>query len=328
MFKKEILTDKSLAVNCKTEEQAKKLLKWAHKNGKCWRDGKSYLNRSNQWKTYKDKSCYRIASGHFSDMKCYNFYNYKIISYEEALEMENKVVLDGKEFELEEDKLKLAKEMLGIKDKEVEVWKAVTDYEEYYEVSNKGRVRSLKKSFSKKVDLCNHNKEFYYLKTYINNHNREVVFLTKDKERKQFFIHRLIAIEFIPNPENKPTVNHIDENPLNNSITNLEWATFREQLLHNGLAKRSGMKRRNNHLSKPIAKTKDDEIIIQFPSIQEAIRAGYNSSNLCRWLRTGMVTREGYVWKYLQDWKVGRGIEWVSKARCWVSLFLWAGILL
>ena len=52
-------------------------------------------------------------------------------------------------------------------------------------------------------------------------------------------IHRAVAIYFIPNPENKPTVNHIDGNKLNNDISNLEWATSSEQMQHvfaNGLS--------------------------------------------------------------------------------------------
>lgn len=54
----------------------------------------------------------------------------------------------------------------------------------------------------------------------------------KDGVRRFIGIHQLVALAFIPNPENKPTVNHKDTNPLNNDVSNLEWATYGEQAIH------------------------------------------------------------------------------------------------
>lgn len=56
----------------------------------------------------------------------------------------------------------------------------------------------------------------------------KIVTLSKDKKKKICLVHRLIAIAFIPNPDNKPNINHIDANPANNSIENLEWCTQSE----------------------------------------------------------------------------------------------------
>ena len=63
-------------------------------------------------------------------------------------------------------------------------------------------------------------------------HNRMMVELWKNNKKKHQLVHRLIAIEFIPNPHNKPQINHIDGNSLNNNINNLEWVTDSENKYH------------------------------------------------------------------------------------------------
>ena len=102
-----------------------------------------------------------------------------------------------------------------MEDLESEQWRAVEGYPEY-EVSNLGRVRKN----GKLTPL--HRTGKGYLRTT----------LQKDGKQKQDYIHRIVAKNFIPNPENKPTVNHIDGNKDNNRVSNLEWATYRENNIH------------------------------------------------------------------------------------------------
>ena len=91
----------------------------------------------------------------------------------------------------------------------MEEWRAVPGYEGLYEVSNKGNVKSLIKN---KIIKC-----------FINRCGYRLVGLSKNGIRKKITIHRLVAQVFIPNPDNLPEVNHLDEDKSNNSVDNLEW---------------------------------------------------------------------------------------------------------
>lgn len=100
-----------------------------------------------------------------------------------------------------------------------EIWKPVIGFEALYEVSNLGNIKSLRAG---KV-----------LKRIINNHGYCRVGLYSKNKYSQFQVHRLVAIHFIPNPENKPCINHKDSNKLNNHYSNLEWVTIAENIHHN-----------------------------------------------------------------------------------------------
>lgn len=94
----------------------------------------------------------------------------------------------------------------------VEEWKDIKGYEGIYKISNLGKVVRIKGS------------QEHPMKVWNNGRYMEIR-LSKDGKSTHFTLHRLLAVHFIPNPNNLPFVNHIDENKLNNSINNLEWCT-------------------------------------------------------------------------------------------------------
>jgi hypothetical protein len=111
-----------------------------------------------------------------------------------------------------------------------EIWKDIKGYEGYYQISNLGRVKSLAKTIFCKN---NRNKKVaeIILKPSISANGYPGVTLCTGKY-KRFSVHRLVAISFIPNPENKPTVNHINGVKYDNRVENLEWATYIENNRH------------------------------------------------------------------------------------------------
>ena len=102
---------------------------------------------------------------------------------------------------------------------EEEIWKPIKEFEGYYEVSNMGRVRSLNYKRTGKKKILKNIEDY---KGYLE------VGLTKNGKRKQFKVHRLVAEAFIPNPENKPCIDHINTVKSDNRVENLRWVTYKE----------------------------------------------------------------------------------------------------
>ena len=105
-----------------------------------------------------------------------------------------------------------------------EIWKDIEGYEGLYQVSKLGEVYSFKSN--------------KYLKKLTNKGGYLRVQLCKHGKVTNQSIHRLVAEAFIPNPDNKPQVNHIDENKGNNTVSNLEWVTAKENCNHGTRSKR------------------------------------------------------------------------------------------
>ena len=180
------------------------------------------------------------------------------------------------------------------------VWKDVVGYEGLYIVSNKGDVMSLGRTVRDSVGRTRIIKSKIMSKSFNSKRNENdsgyycVRLTNKDGVSSSRLVHVLVAKAFIPNPENKRTVNHIDGNKLNNNLSNLEWATDLENNLHaisNGL---------RTDLKKVVQLSKDGSTQVRvFNSIHEAGRViGINYRNIhlvCNNMRN---SAGGYKWKY------------------------------
>lgn len=122
------------------------------------------------------------------------------------------------------------------------------------------------------------------------------VCLSENNTKKYYFVHRLIAEAFIPNPDNLPQVNHINEDKQDNCVSNLEWCTGNYNYFYG-----TGLDRRkNNQKVKAVSQYNlDNTYVNSFSSINEAERVTkikhYNISFVCKGKRK---TAGGYIWRY------------------------------
>lgn len=127
----------------------------------------------------------------------------------------------------------------------MEVWKDVKGYEGHYQVSNLGRVKSLKNN--RELIMTNVNSTFGYLR----------VKLSKDGKMKGFPVHRLVGLNFLDLINGKNEINHIDGDKKNNCLTNLEWCNRSENMRH---ADKTGLRVMLKGKRNPKAKLTDEQI--------------------------------------------------------------------
>lgn len=156
-----------------------------------------------------------------------------------------------------------------------EQWKPVINFEENYSVSSLGKVRreTLTRGFGSMAAIGRVMQQKKCTNGY-----RTVSLYPRSGKQKQLLVHRLVALAFVPNPENKPQVNHKNGIKHDNRIENLEWMTCSDNLKH---AYESGLARGKSGESNPMAKLNRDTA--------EAVRAlhglGWNKSKIARALR-------------------------------------------
>lgn len=170
-----------------------------------------------------------------------------------------------------------------------EIWKDIEGYEGLYQVSNIGRVRSLRNNI--------------ILKSKIERSGYERVILSVNNIHKDYYIHRLVANAFIPNPNNYPIVNHKDENITNNRVDNLEWCTQEYNINYGTGNKKRGLSNTNGKLSKPVLQyTLEGIFIKEWKSTMDVQRnLGFYHANISRCCRNIIKTAYSYIWKYKKE---------------------------
>ena len=185
-----------------------------------------------------------------------------------------------------------------------EIWKDIPNYEGLYQASNLGRIRSVDRY--KEVIIKNQYGEYKrtkFFKSYVLKQQTymgyKCVQLHINGKYKWEKVHRLVAKAFVPNPENKPQVNHIDGNKSNNCVENLEWCNQSYNTKHaykNNLIKHYKIEINQYDLEGNYIKTWESA-----KEIEKKLKI--KNSQICRCCKNENSTAGGYYWKYKREEK-------------------------
>lgn len=167
------------------------------------------------------------------------------------------------------------------------------DYSGLYEISNHGRIRSLKRQ--------------KLLTPAIKKNGYCQVALTKNKKSKNFLVHRLVAFVFLGNENNLPQVNHKDENKQNNHVDNLEWCTEKYNSNYGTRGQRVAQSQLsgNNSVARKVVCVNTGQV---FSTARDANKwCGVNTTSVClccqgkqKWAGKHPETKEKLVWQYIE----------------------------
>lgn len=158
--------------------------------------------------------------------------------------------------------------------------KDIKGYEGIYTINKNGNIFSIKRKVKGRHGFIGNiemKQQSYF--------GYKRVCLCKDNKKKKYLVHRLVALAFIPNTQNKPFINHIDCNPSNNNIENLEWCTQSENIIHsvklgrqkNNLKGRFGSK---NYVAIQIAfYDENNKLVYEFDTLTAACKFFNKKSN-------------------------------------------------
>lgn len=177
---------------------------------------------------------------------------------------------------------------------EHEIWKPVTGFEGLYEVSNSGSVKSLRyRNVDGKTGVL---KEITLPSGY------RYVNLHKDKQTRHYYIHRLVATAFIPNPDSLPEVNHRNEDPGDNSANNLEWCTSQYNKNYGNRSKKMSEAKKGRFIGENAVRRSPvicEETGLVYPTMRQAAQAvGVNYTKISLCCTGKRHTAGGYHWKY------------------------------
>lgn len=176
-----------------------------------------------------------------------------------------------------------------------ENYKPIKGYEGLYEVSNFGNIRSVTRKyevFSKRGGLQTRTRYGRIIKPRLQNSGYKIVWLSKNGIVKAYTVHRIVANTFIENPKNLYCVNHKDGDKTNNKVSNLEWCSSSENLIH--------AYEKLNRVHRQGRKVLCVELKKKFNSIREAANElKINASSIGNCIKGDTKHAGGYTWKKL-----------------------------
>lgn len=191
------------------------------------------------------------------------------------------------------------------------MWKPIPGTEGLYFANESGEIMSAPRErmiFSRNKEKGSYTRSGKVLKQPLNSYGYPCVTIKfLDGSQKVIAVHRLIAETFIPNPEKKPQVNHIDGNKLNNHVSNLEWCSIRENLVHaykTGLNKGGkpwlGKSGKDHIRSIPVVAINPDGSV--YKEYESACMAAADlgmssSSHICQCINGNRKSAHGFIWK-------------------------------